>query len=477
MTQYEVVLGLEVHVELATESKIFCSCSAKFGADANENVCPACCGMPGMLPVTNEKVVELGITAGIVTNCHINQTNTFDKKNYFYPDLPASYQITQLYAPICVDGCVTIDLPNGEKKDIRIKQIHMEEDAGKLVHDQWEENSLIDYNRTSVPLTEIVSEPDFRSAEEVVAYLTKLRSILRFAKVSDCRMEQGSMRADINLSVRPVGETKLGTRTEMKNMNSISAIVRAIAYETQRHIDALEEHTEVLVQETRRWDDVKNKSFPMRNKENAADYRYFPNPDLVPIVITDAWIEDIRNGLPEMPDVVKARLLTLGLSEKDCDVIVSSKTLVDLFDGTYAICQNAKESSNWISTECMTIANRNQVALDDFVLDGTKLGELIQLVINGDINRNSAKTVLAAIYSDNVSPAAYCKEHGLVNLTDESALTGIIDAVIARNAQSVADYKNGKEKALDAIFGQVMRETKGSGNPGVIRKILLEKLS
>ena len=315
MKKYETVIGLEVHIELATESKIFCSCSAKFGGEQNDHVCPACCGMPGMLPIVNKHVVDLGMTAGLMLNCDINRVTTFDKKSYYYPDLPCSYQTTQWFSPVAVNGIVPIETSKG-KKNIRIKQIHMEEDAGKLVHDDWTDTTLVDFNRTSVPLCEIVSQPDLSSAEEVVAYLEQLRSRLRFAKVSGCRMEQGSMRCDVNLSVREEGSDKLGVRTEMKNMNSISAITRAIEYETARHIDALENGTEELVQETRRWDDIKGKSYAMRNKETAGDYRYFPDPNIMPIVIDDEWFDRIKASLPELPDVKKARYISeLGLTE------------------------------------------------------------------------------------------------------------------------------------------------------------------
>ncbi len=475
--EYEIVMGLEVHVELATESKIFCSCSAKFGADPNEHVCPACAGMPGMLPVTNKKVVELGITAGLLTNCHINKYNTFDKKNYYYPDLPAAYQITQLYAPICVNGGVEIETSKG-KKVIGIKQIHMEEDAGKLVHDMWTDTSLVDYNRTSVPLCEIVSKPDFRSVEEVVAYLERLRQLLRFARVSDCRMEEGSMRADINISVRPVGSTKLGTRTEMKNMNSISAITRAIEYEAARHIDALEHGTEELIQETRRWDDIKGQSFSMRSKETAADYRYFPNPDLAPIVITDEWIEEVRRSLPELPEIKREKYINeLGLPEYDSGIITQSRTLCDLLEGAVAAGAAPKDVSSFILGEGMNMLKRDGKTADDLKLDPVKLAAIIKLVSTEKLSRQNAKKVFAAVYAEDVDVEKYCNDNQLLTIADDNALQAIISDVVAKNPKIVADFKGGKTKAMDALFGQVMKALRGSGNPATIRKLLSEELS
>ena len=407
--KFETVIGLEVHVEMATNSKIFCACSAKFGGEQNDHVCPACCGMPGMLPVVNKKVVELGMTAGMMLNCHINRTTTFDKKSYYYPDLPGSYQTTQWFAPVAVNGTVEIETANG-KKAVRIKQIHMEEDAGKLVHDDWSDTTLVDFNRTSVPLIEIVSQPDLSSAEEVVAYLERLRSLLRFAKVSECRMEQGSMRCDVNLSVRPVGSDKLGVRTEMKNMNSLSAIVRAIEYETARHIDAIENGTEVLVQETRRWDDIKGKSFAMRSKETAGDYRYFPDPNIMPIVIDDEWYDGIKNALPEFPELKKERYTAeLGLSDYDAGILTDSRALCDCFEGAYAECGMAKEVANWLISDCMNILNKQGMTADQLTVNGKSLGKLIKLVADGTIGRGNAKKILIAMFDEDLDPAAYAE--------------------------------------------------------------------
>ena len=474
--KYETVIGLEVHVELATESKIFCSCSAKFGAEQNDNVCPACCGMPGMLPIVNKHVVDLGMTAGMMLNCDINRTTTFDKKSYYYPDLPCSYQTTQWFAPVSVNGRVDIETSKG-KKSVRIKQIHMEEDAGKLVHDEWTNTSLVDFNRTSVPLIEIVSQPDLSSAEEVLAYLERLRDLLRFAKVSDCRWEQGSMRCDVNLSVRPEGSDVLGVRTEMKNMNSLSAIARAIEFETARHIDAIENGTEELVQETRRWDDIKGKSYAMRNKETAGDYRYFPDPNIMPVVIDDEWFNNIKASLPEFPEVKKERFINeLGLTEYDAEQLVSSRAFCDAFEAAYKKCGLAKECANWIITECMTILNKKQQPADMLSINGKALGELVKLVADDKVTRGNAKRILAAMFEEDINPSEYAEKNGLIVSNDTSNVEAVVKAVMAADERSVNDYKNGKEKALQALFGQCMRELRGNCNPQVLREILINSI-
>jgi len=477
MKNYETVIGLEVHVELATESKIFCACSAKFGGEQNDHVCPACCGMPGMLPIVNRRVVDLGMTAGMMLNCRINRVTTFDKKNYYYPDLPASYQTTQWFAPVAVNGTVTINTSNGPK-DIRIKQIHMEEDAGKLVHDEWTDTSLVDYNRTSVPLIEIVSQPDLSSAEEVVAYLERLRDLLRFSRVSECRMEQGSMRCDVNLSVRPVGSKVLGVRTEMKNMNSLSAIARAIEYETARHIDAIESGSGELVQETRRWDDIKGKSYAMRSKETAGDYRYFPDPNVMPIVIDDAWYDRIRDSLPELPECKKERYVSqLGLSEYDADQLVQSRALCDCFEAAFAECGMAKEVANWLISDCMNMLNRKQMTVDMLNINGKALGQLIGLVAEGKVGRGNAKKILAVMFDEDVDPAAYAEEQGFMVSNDTGKIKDVVRAIVDADPKSVADYKSGKEKALMALFGKCMRELKGNCDPQVLRAMLIEMIN
>ncbi|MBQ6453010.1 MAG: Asp-tRNA(Asn)/Glu-tRNA(Gln) amidotransferase subunit GatB [Coriobacteriales bacterium] len=477
-TAYETVIGLEVHVELATKSKLFCSCANESGAEQNTHVCPACCGMPGMLPVTNKRVVELGMTAGMMLHCHINRTTTFDKKSYYYPDLPCSYQVTQWFAPICVNGSVHIETSKGGK-DIRIKQIHMEEDAGKLVHSAWTNTTMVDFNRTSVPLCEIVSQPDMRSAEDVVAYLERLRALLRFAKVSECRFERGTMRCDVNLSVRPAGSDALGVRTEMKNMNSISAIERAIAYEVKRHIDAIETGSEELVQETRGWDDEKGVSFSMRNKETAADYRYFPDPNIMPVVIDDAWYASVEASLPDFPEVVRARYIDeLGLSEYDADILSGSRACSDVFDAAFAVCGQAKETANWIISNCLGFLNRKQLTADELDIDGTALGKLIKLVADGTVSSANAKRILAALFDGETDPEAYAKRSGLIiGEGADDLVTGVIAKVLAANAADVEAYRGGREKALQPLIGKCMKELRGNCDPKALRQQIIDAIN
>ncbi|MBE5948501.1 MAG: Asp-tRNA(Asn)/Glu-tRNA(Gln) amidotransferase subunit GatB [Lachnospiraceae bacterium] len=474
MKNYEVVIGLEVHVELATNSKLFCSCSAKFGADANENVCPACAGMPGMLPVANKNAIELGIAASLVTNSRITPVISFDKKNYFYPDLSCGYQITQLFAPICRDGRVEIETSKGTKT-ITLKQIHIEEDAGKLVHSRGV--SLVDYNRCSVPLVEIVSNPDFRSAEEVVAYLEKLRALLTFAGVSDCKMQEGSMRCDVNLSVREVGSDVLGTRTEMKNMNSLKAIVRAIEYETQRHIDALETGCEELVQETRRWDDNAGQSFSMRNKENATDYRYFPNADLMPIVVDEEWINEVKSRLPESAHDKYARMTKeLGIAEIDAKKITSSKNLSDIFDALMSKGLPAKDVVAWIITELLSLDTDENKSYDDISINCDSFAKLIELVNNKEINRTIAKKIFVLIYEKDIDPVAYVKENNLGMVSDTSFIDDAVTAAMNENPDSVKQYREGNAKVVGFLMGKVMQKTAGKADPSVVREILMSKL-
>ena len=469
---WETVMGLEVHVELDTASKIFCSCANDSSADANENVCPACAGMPGLLPVMNRNVVNKAIAAGLVTNCTINRYSTFDKKNYYYPDLSNSYQITQMYHPICTNGWVEIETKAGKKK-IRINRIHMEEDAGKLLHDDYAGISMVDYNRCSVPLCEIVSEPDFRSADEVVAYLEKLRSLLRYAGAGRCRMEQGLMRCDVNISVREKGEEKFGVRTEVKNMNSLSAIREVIAYEVERHVDALEWGDEELIQETRGWNPAKKQTFAMREKETAADYLYFPDPDLPPVVVDEEWIEEVRASLPEMPDVKKERYMSeLGLKEKEAAQLTASPNLAFLFDELIDAGCDAKDAAAWLLTEALALARKAGVAADDIELDGGKLAYVIKQVAAGKLTRPNAKTVFAAVYENGADPESFIKEQGLDQVADNSETEGVLRQIIAANPKIVADYKGGKVKALDALFGQAMRQLKGAADPRAIREIL-----
>ncbi len=473
--QFETVIGLEVHVELATKSKIFCSCSAhSFGTEPNEHVCPACCGMPGMLPVVNKRVVDYGMKAGLMLGCDINRTTTFDKKSYYYPDLPSAYQTTQWFAPVAVNGTVEIETSKG-KKSVRIKQIHMEEDAGKLVHDIREDTTHVDYNRTSVPLIEIVSQPDLSSAEEVEAYLERLKSLLRFAKVAECEMAHGTMRCDVNLSVRPAGSDVLGVRTEMKNMNSIEAIKRAIEYETARHIDAIQNHTEVLVQETRRWDDIKGKSYAMRTKETAGDYRYFPDPNVMPVVIDDEWFDSIKASLPEFPEVKRARYMDeYGLTVYDADQLTKSIALCECFEAAFAVCGNAKDAANWIISEIMSILNARKMTYDQLAVNGAALGELITLVSGGKVGRANGKKILAAMFEDaELQPLAYAEANHLIVSNDTGLIESVAKAVVEADPKAVSDYKSGKEKALMALFGKCMKELKGNCDPQVLREILV----
>lgn len=471
---YETVIGLEVHVELATNSKIFCSCSAhSYGADPNTHVCPACCGMPGMLPVVNKRVVDFGMKAGMMLNCDINRVTTFDKKSYYYPDLPCAYQTTQWFAPVAVNGLVEIETSKG-KKNIRIKQIHMEEDAGKLVHDIREDTTHVDFNRTSVPLIEIVSQPDLSSAEEVEAYLERIKTLLRYARVAECEMAHGTMRCDVNLSVRPVGSEKYGVRAEMKNMNSIEAIKRAIEYETARHIDAIERGTEVLKQETRRWDDIKGKSYAMRTKETAGDYRYFPDPNVMPVVIDDEWFNEVKASLPELPEVKYARYTSeLGLSEYDAEQLTKSIALCDCFECAYEVCKSAKDSANWMISEVMSILNVRKMTYDMLNLDGKALGNLINLVKDGKVGRTNAKKILEAMFEDaTIEPLKYAEENGYVMSNDTGLVEAVVKKAVEANPRAVADYKSGKEKAILAIFGACMKELKGNCDPAVLKKIL-----
>ena len=473
--QYETVIGLEVHVELATKTKIFCSCSTEFGGAPNTHTCPVCTGMPGSLPVLNKQVVEYALAVGLATNCQIHQYCKFDRKNYFYPDNPQNYQISQLYLPICHDGWVEIETENGTKK-VGIHEIHMEEDAGKLVHDEWEGCSLVDYNRSGVPLIEIVSEPDMRSADEVIAYLEKLRLLIQYLGASDCKLQEGSMRADVNLSVREVGAKEFGTRTEMKNLNSFKAIARAIEGETARQIDLIESG-EGVVQETRRWDDTKERSYAMRSKEDAQDSRYFPDPDLVPVIISDEWIEEIRNRQPEFrTEKLKRYKEEFDIPQYDAEILTNSKKLADIFEKTTAICKKPKKVSNWLMVETLRLLKDNNQEPEDLKFSPENLAKLIDLVDGGTINNKTAKEVFEVIFKEDADPEAYVEEHGLKSVNDEGALRAVIEEIVAANPQSVADYKSGKQKAMGFLVGQTMRVMKGKADPGSVNKILKEIL-
>ena len=472
---YETVIGLEVHVELATKTKIFCGCSTAFGGAPNTHTCPVCTGMPGSLPVLNKAVVEKAVAVGLATNCTITQNCKFDRKNYFYPDNPQNYQISQLYYPICRNGKVEIEV-DGNKKYVRIHEIHMEEDAGKLVHDPYTDSSLVDYNRSGVPLIEIVSEPDMRSAEEVIAYLEKLRMTIQYLGASDCKMQEGSMRADVNLSVREKGTKEFGTRTEMKNIGSFKAIAHAIEAETARQIDLIESG-EKVVQETRRWNDDQGYSYAMRSKEDAQDYRYFPDPDLVPIRISDEWIEAVKERQPELQDAKAERYKKeFDIPEYDIGIITGSKKLADIFEETTAICHNPKKVSNWLMVETMRLLKEKEMEPEDITFTPENLAALIQLTDENAINSTVAKEVFEKMFSEDIDVNQYVEENGLKTVNDEGALRSVVEQVIADNPQSVAEYHGGEEKAIGFLVGQTMKAMKGKADPGMVNKLLKELL-
>lgn len=473
--QYETVIGLEVHVELATKTKIFCGCSTAFGGAPNTHTCPVCTGMPGSLPVLNKQVVNYAVAVGLATNCTITQYCKFDRKNYFYPDNPQNYQISQLYLPICRNGRVDIETSEG-KKSVGIHEIHMEEDAGKLIHDDWEDCSLVDYNRSGVPLIEIVSEPDMRSAQEVIAYLEKLRMIVQYLGASDCKLNEGSMRADVNLSVREVGTKEFGTRTEMKNLNSFRAITHAIEGERERQIELLEAGQQVI-QETRRWDDAKEYSYAMRSKEDAQDYRYFPDPDLVPVYISDEWLAQIRDSQPEFREEKMARYKKeFDIPEYDIGIITDSKHLADLFEETVAICGQPKKVSNWLMGETLRLLKEKGMDAEDICFSPQNLAKLIGLVDSKAVNSTVAKEVFEVLFDKDIDPETYVEEKGLKTVNDEGALRRAVEEVIAVNPQSVEDYRNGKEKAIGFLVGQTMKVMKGKADPSMVNQILKELL-
>ena len=474
--QYETVIGLEVHVELATKTKIFCGCSTAFGGDPNSHTCPVCTGMPGSLPVLNKQVLQYAIAVGLATNCDITRNGKFDRKNYFYPDNPQNYQISQLYLPICRNGYVEIETEDGGKKKVGIHEIHMEEDAGKLIHDEWEDATLVDYNRSGVPLIEIVSEPDMRSADEVIAYLEKLRLLIQYLGASDCKLQEGSMRADVNLSVREVGAAEFGTRTEMKNLNSFKAIAHAIEGEKARQIDLIESG-EKVVQETRRWDDTKEASYAMRSKEDAQDYRYFPDPDLVPIVVSEEMIDAIRKEQPEFREEKMARYKEeYDIPDYDIDIITNTKRMADLFEQTVALGAQPKKVSNWLMGETLRLLKERSMDPEDIRFTPDELSSLIAMVDKKEINTSVAKEVFEAMFDGGVDPVKYVEEKGLKTVHDEGALRKTIEEVVANNPQAVDDYHNGKEKAIGALVGQTMKAMKGKADPSLINQILREIL-
>ncbi len=473
---YEIVIGLEVHCELSTKTKIFCSCSTEFGGEPNTHCCPICMAMPGTLPVLNEKVVEYAVKAGLATNCSIERNSKNDRKNYFYPDLPKAYQISQFDKPLCYEGYVNIETEDGEKQ-IRIERIHIEEDAGKLNHDEYGRGSFVDLNRAGVPLIEVVSRPDMRSAQEVEAYMRKLKSIFEYIEVSDCKMQEGSLRADVNVSVRKKGTTEFGTRTEMKNMNSFRSIVRAIEYESERQIEEIEAGN-VITQETLRWDDVSGRTFPMRDKEDAQDYRYFPEPDLVSIKLSDEYIENIRKGLPELPESRRKRYIEkYELTEKAANFVTSSKYYSNLFEDAIKVCNNPKTVGNLIMSDVVRILNEREEEPEDLKFGGDELGELVTLIDKGTISSAIAKKVLEELFKEVKMPSKIIEEKGWVQISDEGAIKKVVMKVLENNPQSIADYKAGKDRALGFLVGQAMKETRGKGNPQMLNKMFLEELN
>lgn len=469
---YETVIGLEVHVELATKTKIFCGCSTAFGAEPNAHTCPVCTGMPGSLPVLNKQVLEHAIAVGLATNCEITRETKFDRKNYFYPDNPQNYQISQLYLPICRNGYVEID--TGKK--IGIHEIHMEEDAGKLIHDEWQDCTLVDYNRSGVPLIEIVSEPDMRSAEEVIAYLEKLRMLIQYLGASDCKLQEGSMRADVNLSVMEKGAEQFGTRTEMKNLNSFRAITHAIEGERERQI-ALIEAGEAVVQETRRWDDTKGESYAMRSKEDAQDYRYFPEPDLPPVIVSEEMLARIRGSQPEFREQKMERYRRkYELPDYDIDILTQSRHMAELFERTTEICGQPKKVSNWLMVQTMQLLKEREMYAEELCFSPEHLAKLIALTDAKTINSSVAKEVFEVMFISDIDPEQYVEEKGLKMTSDSGELKKVIEEVIAANPQSVEDYRNGKEKAIGFLVGQTMKAMKGKADPAAVNQLLKDML-
>ncbi|HUC91038.1 MAG TPA: Asp-tRNA(Asn)/Glu-tRNA(Gln) amidotransferase subunit GatB [Paenibacillus sp.] len=475
-TKYETVIGLEVHVELHTESKIFCGCSTAFGAPPNTHTCPVCLGHPGVLPVLNRQAVEYAMKAAMALNCEIGAISKFDRKNYFYPDSPKAYQISQYDRPIGLNGWIDIEV-NGETKRIGITRLHLEEDAGKLTHVDGGYASLVDLNRVGTPLVEIVSEPDIRTPEEAKAYLEKLKAIMQYCEVSDVKMEEGSLRCDANISIRPWGQEKFGTRTELKNMNSFRGVQRGLEYEQWRQAEVLDGGGTV-VQETLRWDDAAGRTISMRGKEEAHDYRYFPDPDLVQVHIDDEWKARVRDSIPELPDARKARYTgELGLPAYDAGVITSSKKLADFFEESLNYTKDAKAVSNWIMGDLLGYLNANGLEAEAVKITGQGLGEMIGLIEQGTISSKIAKTVFKEMLESGKRPQQIVEEQGLVQISDEGAIKAVVDQIVTNNPQSVEDYKAGKEKAIGFLVGQVMRETKGKANPALVNKLLVERLN
>lgn len=477
--KYEAVIGLEVHTELQTKTKIFCSCRTSFGADPNTNVCPVCLGLPGVLPVLNKKVLEYAVRAGLALNCEISRFSKFDRKNYYYPDLPKNFQTSQFDLPICEHGYLDVEV-EGEKRRIRITRAHMEEDAGKLVHHGTSitdsDYSLVDYNRTGTPLLEIVSEPDMRSAKEAVAYMEKMRAILQYVGISDCRMEEGSLRCDANVSVRPVGQKELGTKTEIKNINSFKGVERAIEYEAMRQAELLEDGGKV-VQETRTWDEKEGVTKSMRTKEEANDYRYFPEPDLVPFTVSDEYIENIRKSLPELPDARKERYMKeFGLSSEDAVFMTNDKATADYFEAAVDAGADPKACVNWLMGEFASQLSTDGIEITKAPVSAENLAALLKLISKGTISGKIAKKVFATMWKEGGNPEEIVKAQGLVQISDTAELSKLVDEVVGKNPKAVEDFKAGKKKAVGALVGQIMKATKGKANPRVINELLNKKL-
>ena len=473
---YEVIIGLEVHAELSTQTKIFCNCTTQFGADPNTHCCPICTGMPGTLPVLNEKVVEYAIKMGLATNCEIAKFSKQDRKNYFYPDTPRAYQISQYDLPLCKNGYIDITIDENNKKRVGITRIHIEDDAGKLIHDAFTGDTLVDMNRCGVPLIEIVSEPDIRSAKEAVNYMQTLKSILEYLEICDCKMQEGSLRCDVNLSVRKKGDSKFGTRTETKNLNSFKAIERLIEFETNRQIEVLE-NGGTIYQETRRFDDSKGEGYAMRTKEDAHDYRYFPEPDLAPIIMSEEYIQDLKNNLPEMPHIKKERYMRdFKLSEYDAEQITSSKHTANFFEKTNSLCNNPKAVANWIMSDFAKMLNEEELEISDSKVTEENLAELIKLIDSNKISSAIAKKVFIDMFNTGESANKIVEQKGLIQISDEGAIKEIVERTVEANPQSVEDYKAGRDRALGFLVGQIMKETKGKANPQIVNKFLKDIL-
>lgn len=473
--EFETVIGLEVHAELSTKTKIFCNCYTEFGAPPNTHTCPICLGHPGTLPVLNKQAVDFAIKAALALNCEISMDTKFDRKNYFYPDLPKAYQISQYDKPIGKNGWIEIDI-NNVKKRIRINRLHLEEDAGKLIHSDNGNETLIDYNRVGVPLIEIVSEADLRSPEEAKLYLEKLKSILQYTAVSDVKMEEGSLRCDANISLRPEGQREFGTKTELKNMNTFRGVQRALEYEVKRQTELLDENKEVI-QETLRWNDEQGITITMRSKEDAHDYRYFPDPDLVDMQLDQEWIDKIKAELPELPDSRKARYIKdYGLTSYDADILTSTKSIADFFEESLTYSKDAKAIANWIMGDLLAYLNQQNLTINESKITSKNFGEMLNLIENGTISGKIAKMVFKEIIETGKSPTVIVEEQGLVQISDESEIEGIINQILDNNQQSVEDYRNGKQQALGFLVGQVMKETKGKANPQIVNKLLMNKL-